>query len=437
MAARSRYLILILAMMILGTALCSWGQVLISVQIAPPALPVYAQPLCPGPGYIWTPGYWAWGSDGYYWVPGTWVLGPQPGFFWTPGYWGFADGLYIWHAGYWGPVVGFYGGINYGFGYTGSGYYGGHWRGNDFYYNRAVNNVNITNVNVYNRTVTNNVNVTRVSYNGGPGGVQARPTQAQLAAEHQRHEPPTSAQVQHQQTARNDRAQLASVDHGRPAVFATPRPGAFTAHETSRANTPAANRVEPTPRTGNVKAGQPQTRPPEKNNQQSRTRETSPANPTARPKEKTTEQARTRENTPARSVPQPPEHNEQQARTSAAAPHPQQSARQKPGQEPQQGPLHAHNLPPSRPGTAVNGRPTAPPETRNVPHPNAERSTASPRAESKPEAKPNNPHQADNRGAPHPETGPRPSSPPAHEAQPPRENAHPPAAKEKEQERPH
>ena len=107
------------------------------------------------------------------------------------------------------------------------------------------------------------------------------------------------------------------------------------------------------------------------------------------------------------------------------------------GQEPQQGPLHAHNLPPSRPGTAVNGRPTAPPETRNVPHPNAERSTASPRTESKPEAKPNNPHQADNRGAPHPETGPRPSSPPAHEAQPPRENAHPPAAKEKEQERPY
>jgi len=29
----------------------------ISVRIGPPALPVYAQPLCPGPGYLWTPGY--------------------------------------------------------------------------------------------------------------------------------------------------------------------------------------------------------------------------------------------------------------------------------------------------------------------------------------------------------------------------------------------
>ncbi|MGA7402218.1 MAG: YXWGXW repeat-containing protein, partial [Candidatus Sulfotelmatobacter sp.] len=52
----------------------------ISVRIGPPALPVYEQPLCPGPGYLWTPGYWAWSDDdGYYWVPGTWVEAPEPG----------------------------------------------------------------------------------------------------------------------------------------------------------------------------------------------------------------------------------------------------------------------------------------------------------------------------------------------------------------------
>src|SRR5260370_40794857 len=47
----------------------------ISVQFGPPALPVYEQPLCPGDGYIWTPGYWAWDleDEDYYWVPGTWV----------------------------------------------------------------------------------------------------------------------------------------------------------------------------------------------------------------------------------------------------------------------------------------------------------------------------------------------------------------------------
>ena len=83
-----------LILLIAATAVSSWGQVVISVRFGPPVLPVYAQPLCPGPGYIWTPGYWAWGpdDDGYYWVPGTWVIAPQPGFLWTPGYWGFGGG---------------------------------------------------------------------------------------------------------------------------------------------------------------------------------------------------------------------------------------------------------------------------------------------------------------------------------------------------------
>src|SRR5262249_29659943 len=115
----------------------------VSVNIAPPVLPVYVQPPCPAPGYIWVPGYWAWGGDedGYYWVPGTWALAPSVGLLWTPGWWGWGDGVYLWHAGYWGPHVGFYGGINYGFGYGGLGYEGGEWRGNQFYYNRSVTNV--------------------------------------------------------------------------------------------------------------------------------------------------------------------------------------------------------------------------------------------------------------------------------------------------------
>jgi hypothetical protein len=66
----------------------SFAGVFVSVTVAPPVLPVYAQPPCPGDGYIWTPGYWAWGPDGYYWVPGTWVMAPEPGLLWTPGYWG-------------------------------------------------------------------------------------------------------------------------------------------------------------------------------------------------------------------------------------------------------------------------------------------------------------------------------------------------------------
>jgi WXXGXW repeat (2 copies) len=204
----------------------------VSIVIAPPALPVYVQPVCPGDGYIWTPGYWAYGTDGYYWVPGTWVLAPEPGLLWTPGYWGWSAGAYIWHVGYWGPVVGFYGGINYGFGYTGVGYAGGYWRGSHFFYNRTVNNVNVTVIhNVYSKTVVNNTNSSRVSFNGGRGGTTARPTRAEMAAARERHVASTHAQRQHEHEASTNRAQFASVNHGKPAIAATPKPAQFSGHD--------------------------------------------------------------------------------------------------------------------------------------------------------------------------------------------------------------
>jgi WXXGXW repeat (2 copies) len=201
----------------------------ISVRIGPPALPVYEQPLCPGPGYLWTPGYWAWSDDdGYYWVPGTWVEAPSPGLLWTPGYWGWNDGVYVWNGGYWGPEVGFYGGINYGFGYGGEGFYGGEWRGGSFFYNSAVTRVNtttITNVYVNKTVIVNNNN--RVAFNGGHGGVQARPNAHQEAFAHEKHTPPVESQIHHERAASQDRALRASANHGRPAVAATARPAEF------------------------------------------------------------------------------------------------------------------------------------------------------------------------------------------------------------------
>jgi hypothetical protein len=202
----------------------------ISVGIAPPALPVYDQPPIPGDGYLWTPGYWAWNADAedYYWVPGAWVMPPEPSYLWTPGYWGYDDGAYVWNAGYWGPTVGFYGGVCYGFGYTGVGFSGGYWSGGSFFYNTAVTNISNTTVinNVYNRTVINNA-VSNVSYNGGPRGVRAVPTPEQRLAANERHLPPTGLQLQHQQLAGQNRELFSKFNHGKPAIAAVSNAGHF------------------------------------------------------------------------------------------------------------------------------------------------------------------------------------------------------------------
>lgn len=243
---------LLFALLMLAMPAASSPQIGVVVSFGPPPLPVYEQPVCPGERYIWTPGYWAWDDDGddYYWVPGTWVLAPQVGFLWTPGYWGWGGRGFVFYEGYWGPRVGFYGGINYGFGYFGHGYEGGHWDHDRFFYNREVNNVNVTVVhNVYNTRVENNyTRETRVSYNGGEGGINERPTRDEESAAHERHIPPVHDQVQHVQAARGDRELRASSNHGKPPVAATPTPGGF--HERGVVPAKEGGHYNPPPKSG-------------------------------------------------------------------------------------------------------------------------------------------------------------------------------------------
>ncbi len=191
----------------------------VSVAIAPPAIPVYQQPYCPGPGYIWTPGYWDYAADGgYYWVPGVWVQPPSIGVLWTPGYWGYNNGLYVFNSGYWGPTIGFYGGINYGYGYGGHGYYGGRWSGNNFQYNTAVTRVNNTVINNNYTYVNKNVNATgsRAGFNG-PGGAKAQATAAEKAAGNGKRIPPTSVQQERVNAAKNDPALRVKNNKGKPS----------------------------------------------------------------------------------------------------------------------------------------------------------------------------------------------------------------------------
>jgi hypothetical protein len=207
----------------------SFAGIFISVGFAPPILPVYEQPVCPEPGLMWSPGYWAYGGDGYYWVPGTWVPAPYEGALWTPPYWGWQGGLYVFHDGYWGPHVGYYGGVNYGFGYMGIGFVGGEWRGGAFAYNTAVVRVNttvITNTYVDRNVVVRNtiVNDNHVAFSGGPGGINHPPAPEERVAERDQHVGATSFQQTHVNAAMSDRSSYVSNNGGHPNNLAVQRP---------------------------------------------------------------------------------------------------------------------------------------------------------------------------------------------------------------------
>jgi hypothetical protein len=222
-------LLMAVALFLSGAAFAQGSAV---ITVAPPDLPVYQQPacpndtddssICPPDGYAWTPGYWAWDSD-YYWVPGTWVFAPEVGDFWTPGYWSWGDGGYVFHQGYWGRSVGFYGGIDYGFGYSGHGYQGARWDDGWLHYNSAVNHVNSSRPGFsYNTPVKDSGN--RISYNGGSGGANARPTPEEEAATRDKRCGPTFQQVQNAWFAHNDPEQRFSANHGVPPITATALP---------------------------------------------------------------------------------------------------------------------------------------------------------------------------------------------------------------------
>src|ERR1700683_466094 len=220
---------LLFGLVMLCMSAASFAQVGVAISIGPPALPVYAQPLCPGDGYLWTPGYWGYDYDvtDYYWVPGTWVMGPEIGFLWTPPYWGWGGDGFVFYDGYWGPPVCFYGGINYGFVYFGNGFEGGRWENNHFFYNTAVVHVNETIIhNTYRTTIVEN-NRSRVAFNGGQGGINARASADEERYARERHVDAVAAQREHAEAARGNPQLRASANQGRPPIAATARANDF------------------------------------------------------------------------------------------------------------------------------------------------------------------------------------------------------------------
>lgn len=221
--------LMLLALLVCAVPVSSYAGVFISVGFAPPVLPVYVQPPCPDPGLMWTPGYWAYGPEGYYWVPGAWVPAPYEGALWTPPYWGWNNGLYVFHAGYWGRHVGYYGGVNYGYGYMGVGFVGGMWRGRDFVYNTAVmrvDNRRIRNVYVDRTIVQRNTirNDRRIAFSGGPGGIRHDVGPNERFAERDQHMDATQFQRSHESSAMSQRGSYYRNNGGRPSNPAVSRP---------------------------------------------------------------------------------------------------------------------------------------------------------------------------------------------------------------------
>jgi len=135
----------------------------------------------------------------------------------------------VFHPGYWGPQVGYYGGVNYGFGYLGVGFVGGEWRDHDFYYNRAAWRVDDRRIHDYyeDRRDWDRHWVerdSRTSYSGGPGGIRHDPDQRERMAMRDQHIERTSYQEQHQREAMNNRNAYARFNGGRPANVVANRP---------------------------------------------------------------------------------------------------------------------------------------------------------------------------------------------------------------------
>lgn len=283
---KSRWMLLALLLSLVPAS--SFAGVLISVGFAPPVLPVYAQPECPQPGLMWTPGYWAYGGDGYFWVPGAWVPAPYEGALWTPPYWGWSSGIYVFHPGYWGHHVGYYGGVNYGFGYMGIGFVGGAWRGHEFAYNTAVVHVGIgpgwggNRVYVDRTIVEHNtiVNDRHVAFSGGPGGINHGPSPEERSAMREQHMGATSAQQQHMQAARSDKSFYARNNGGHPQTMAAARPMGYNNNHGAQGNVRPQQSNTFNNNRGNTNGGgqnRPQYQQPQHSNNQQPRNESRPA----------------------------------------------------------------------------------------------------------------------------------------------------------------
>jgi hypothetical protein len=71
------------------------------VTEAPPPVRVETRTVAPGPGYVWTSGYWRWTGARYEWVSGNWIVRPRTTAVWMEGHWERRPGGWVWIGGHW------------------------------------------------------------------------------------------------------------------------------------------------------------------------------------------------------------------------------------------------------------------------------------------------------------------------------------------------
>jgi len=83
------------------TACASQGYVAYSVPPPPAARVVGAVGYAPGPGYVWTDGFWDLRGSRWVWVSGEWRRPPRAHTVWVRSYWEPHGRNWRFHRGHW------------------------------------------------------------------------------------------------------------------------------------------------------------------------------------------------------------------------------------------------------------------------------------------------------------------------------------------------
>ena len=94
-------MLLAVACAVLTLAACGPAYVGMHVGEPPPRPVMGYVGVVPGPGYVWTDGFWDLRGGRWYWSSGRWVVPPRPHAVWVTPRWEPRGGHYYFRQGHW------------------------------------------------------------------------------------------------------------------------------------------------------------------------------------------------------------------------------------------------------------------------------------------------------------------------------------------------